>query len=176
MVSGSISGRSEECRCFLRLRALQMNMTSFIRWCGGWTRCPLSFRPASLVAASLVPSRHQLAGAQVSLRHRRRCLPPSVTSLIISLRWVHYLTRGDEEGMSARTHVTHRHKLSTSAMRGKWPPWETHTHTHYKHTRRVCVYKRLRASTLGRSRSVNIWASFVKIIIEMKAEWWNAEW
>lgn len=100
----------EECRCSLLLCVLQMNMTGLIHWCEGWTRCPLlsSCQSGYCLSHSLTPWCHQLARAQVSLRHRGCCLPPSVTSLIISLRWVRYLTHRDVEENSAHTARRHR--------------------------------------------------------------------
>lgn len=93
-----------------------MNMTGLIQWCEGWTCCPLlsSCQSGYCLSHSLAPRCHQLARAQVSLRHRYCCLPPSVTSLIISLRWVHYLTHRGEEGNTAHAHTntTYRHKAA----------------------------------------------------------------
>lgn len=132
-----------------------MNMTGLIHWCEGRTRCPLlsSRQSGYCLPHSLTPRCHQLARAQVSLRHRRCCLPPSVTSLIISLRWVCYLTHRDEEENTARTHTctARAHTQDTNAGCAR-----QHTHpsahlwkvaivrdTHYKHSPCVYVHKRL---------------------------------
>lgn len=159
-----------------------MNMTGLIHWCEGQTRCPLlsSRQSGNCLPHSLTPRCHQLARAQVSLRHRRCSLPPSVISLIISLRWARYLTHRDEEEKkkpSTHAYTAHRHKIPTHIQVhtcGKWPPSKTHTHT----INTVYVFMCTNAYTQEflDSRSVKAWASFVQIIIEMKAEWWNKEW
>lgn len=80
------------------------------------------------------------------------------------------------------THTAHRHKMLTLAMHDNthlsahWWKVATIRDTHYKHSLCVYVHKRLHTRMLGRSQSVNAWASFVQIIIEMKGEWLNVEW
>lgn len=124
-----------------------MNMTGLIHWCEGRIRCPLlsSCQSGCCLSHSLAPRCHQLARAQVSLRHPRCCLPPSVTSLIISLRLVRYLTHRDEAEHTVRTHIhdtwfqlwqhTSENTLVESGHCDK--------NTHYKHCPHVYVHKRL---------------------------------
>lgn len=114
---------------------------------------------------SLAPQCHQLARAQVSLRHRRCCLPPSVTSLIISVRWLHYLTHRNEVGNTARAHTdAHTRHIDTTLAthdnthpNRKWPPWERRTHR--KHTLHVYVPTRSHAWTQSMCQHLSVFCS-----------------
>lgn len=85
--------------------------------------------------------------------------------------------RGGGKKTPAHTHTRHtdtRYQHTSKCTLVESGHRQRHTHT--INTVYVFMCTNAYAQEFLDSRSVKAWASFVQIIIEMKAEWWNIEW
>lgn len=162
----------EECRCFLLPRVLQMNMTGLIQWCEGRTRCPLLFvlpvwiLPLSFPRATVSPISQGPGFIKASA-----LLPATFCHIPDNKPEMGLLpdTQGDGCVCVWRKNT----QTPTWAATHLWKVAIMARFTRYKHCPHVYMHKRLRTCTLGRSWTISARASFVEIIIEMKAEGWK---